>query len=336
LTGFCKNGEDLYLSFPTRKSKQKYPAYTIERERLDWEFFSPKTNNIYCVTKRTHYATVSCYSVADATRKIKLLCEFSCFLIKKIVMDSAGMFRKEIGYIKNIFVHIYKRIQDIVDGSLPGLTERLSSEGLYMLSASAYETHYAVYELFGCINSSEIASKLDKREGKLYQVEGKLNQVEGKLDQVEGKLDQVEGKLDQVEGKLDQVEGKLDQVEGKFDKVEGKFEKVEGKFEKIDVYFLAIGGSEKLEGDNENFWDKRNRQSGQPPLLFCSPFKKSVRDTKININQCLTKIECLWERIKNKIENHLKWFLVAGTVKKPEELIHILLNIKKGVHYVKC
>jgi hypothetical protein len=71
-------------------------------------------------------------------------------------------------------------------------------------------------------------------------------------------------------------------------------------------------------------------------LLFCFPFKKSVRYTKITINQCLIKIKCLWERLENKIENHLKWFPVSGTAKKPEKLIHKLLNLKKGVNYVKC
>jgi hypothetical protein len=244
-------------------------------------------------------------------------------------MNSAGMFRKKIGYIKDIFVHIYKGRKEMVDGSLSGLTERLSSEGLYRVSASAYETHYAVYEVFACINSSEIASKLGK-------VEGNFSKVEGNFSKVEGNFDKVEGNFGKVEGNFGEVEGNFGKVEGNFGKVEGNFGKVEGNFGKVDVYFLAMGGSEKWGGDNENFWDKRNRQRGDSPLLFCFPFKKSVRYTKININQSLTKIECLWERIENKIDNHLKWFLVSGTAKKPKKLIYLLLNIKKGIHYAEC
>jgi hypothetical protein len=191
---------------------------------------------------------------------------FSCFIIKRIVMNSAGMFRKEIGYIKNIFVHIYKRRQEILDGSLPGLTKRLSSEGLYRVLKSAYKAHYAVYEIFGGINSSEIASKLDKVELYFNKVELYFDKVELYFDRVELYFDKVELYFDRVdiyfskvELYFDKVDVYFDKVDDYFDKVDVYFSKVEGKFDKVDVYFLAMGGSEKLGVDNENFWDKRSR-----------------------------------------------------------------------------
>jgi hypothetical protein len=283
-------------------------------------------------------------------------------------MNSAGMFRKEIGYIKDIFVHIYKGRKNMLDGSLPGLTERLSSEGLYIVSASAYGTHYAVYEIFVDINSSEIASKFDKKERKFGEKEGKFDEVERKFDKVEYYFDKKEGKLGEKERKFGEVERKFDkveyyfdekerklgekerkfgEVERKFDKVEyyfdekerkfsekeRKFDEGEGKFGKGVRYFLAMGGSEKRGEDNESFWNKRNRQKGEYALRFCYPFKKSVTYTKIIIKQCMIKIKCLWERLENKINNHLKWVPVSGTGKKSEQLIKFLLNIKKGVYH---
>jgi hypothetical protein len=99
------------------------------------------------------------------------------------------------------------------------------------------------------------------------------------------------------------------------------------------IYFTTIGSNKKSGGDNENLWDKHNRQGKFMPLLFGASFKKFIMNFKININQNITKNELPMGKDRISGKDHFRWRLVFQTSKTLGKIIIIVQTFKERKNY---
>jgi hypothetical protein len=168
--------------------------------------------------------------------------------------------------------------------------------GVHMVLVSTYETLSGIkFAKIGC----------------------KFVRIAHKFVRIAHKFVRIACKSIRIARKFVRIAHKFARIAYKFNKIAHKFNKIAHKFARIVCNFVAVGF-------NENSVDAHNRQRRFMPPLFCEIFKMSVMNKKINVNESVTKIVCLWERKESNTKSHFGWHLAGKASKKFDQLIYFI------------
>jgi hypothetical protein len=247
-------------------------------------------------------------------------------------MYSVKIFRKIAGYNENISVYnIDKRTEDLFSDNILKIMLLLSLVDVHTILVDTHIISVGTHTI--SVDTHAISVDTHEMPGGMNLEPGGVNLELGGVNLKPGGVNLKSGGVNLELGGVNLKSGGVNLKSGGVNlKPEGVNLKPGGVNLMPGGVNLMPGGVNLMPGGmNENPIDKHNRQIESMPLLFCFPFKMGVMNIKINVNQNVTKIDCLWERIKSESNSqyHFRWYFVPKTSKKLEQLFFLVKTFKK-------